>query len=624
VRLRLAGWTASGARLAAPARSAARALEEALGLVRGTVIDVPLPHPAADSLPQGEPPFSPPALVAVRPPYEVLLPAVRALWALTPDRPFTAIAANDAKPYVDPGGLAQLHGLMGPLDVGAVADWRDALFASVIVWFPAELDAGHELREALATGRPVVAPHSAIVRDHLRACGAPAYTFAGLHDPVGLAAALHAALADGGRRRVGECAAAAVRAESWESSALRIVDAVAPRPARSVPRARARGERLAVALIDAQGSDGGGERLLTEIVEGLCRHPSDPDVRLVCVDDPDVNFSPPLRRARELGATVIGVPREAAQERAGAALADADAGWQIWAQTTEPFDSPTPVVATIHDLAPVRFDVIGGTDPATAERIVRGWIATADAMTCSSHFIRGDIEDLIPEAAGRFTVIPLAAPRADAVPSPERLADVRRRYALPPKFLLSPAPRARHKNYALLVSALDRLRQAGSPVTVVATGSGTDHAYWGPDLIGLGYVPAADLGAIRALAGGVVQTTLYEAGSFPVFEAMLAGLPVACSNIPPLVEQLERDSAYAELFDPADPDQLAQALTAIWQPSPHAVRSFYENAERVGRRTWIDVAGDYLALLGEVARAGSGSRTSARLTLAPSPPGVEQ
>lgn len=624
-RLQLARWVASGARLAAPAASAARALEAALGLARGAVADVPLPHPAASSLPAPAATPPPPFLLAVRPPYEVLLPAVRALWALTGDRPHTFIAADDAKPYVDPGGIAQLHGLMGRQDIGAVADWRTVTFTSaVIAWFPAGLDAGFELREALASGRPVVVPYSPIVRDHLRACGAPAYTFAGLHDPIGLAAALHAALADGERRQVGERARAAVLAESWEPAGMHVIAAVAPRPVRSIPRPRARGERLAIALIDAQGSDGGGERLLTEIVEGLCRHPSAPDVRLVCVDDPDVNFSPPLRRARAAGATVMAARRSEAPELARAALAEADVGWQIWAQTAEPFASPTPVVATIHDLAPVRFDVIGGTDPATAERIVRGWVADADALTCSSRFIRDDIERLIPEAAGRFTVIPLAAPRAHETPTPEQIAVVRRRYALPAKFLLSPAPRARHKNYAVLVSALDRLRAAGRPITVVATGSGTDHAYWGPDLIGLGYVPAADLAAIRSLASGVVQTTLYESGSFPVFEAMVAGLPVACSRIAPLLEQLERDEAYAELFDPADPEELAVALTTIWQPSPHDIRRYYENAGRVGRRTWIDVAGDYLAVLEGAARARGERRAFARLDRAPNPPGLEQ
>jgi glycosyltransferase involved in cell wall biosynthesis len=276
----------------------------------------------------------------------------------------------------------------------------------------------------------------------------------------------------------------------------------------------------------------------------------------------------------------------------------------------------------MHDIAPVRFDVIGGSDPETATRIVRGWVATAAAMTCSSRFIRDDIADLIPEAAGRFDVIPLAAPRGDRTPSEEELAAVRARYALPAAFLLSPAPRARHKNYAVLVSALDRLRRAGTPVTVVATGSGTDHAYWGPDLIGLGYVPAADLAALRLLSGGIVQTSLYEAGSFPVFEAMLAGLPVACSRIPPIVEQLERDGAFAELFDPCDPDDAARALTAIWRPAPAAVRAFYENTARVARRTWIDVAGDYLSVLARAASGGSGDRRAATLDPAPDRPAV--
>jgi glycosyltransferase involved in cell wall biosynthesis len=101
---------------------------------------------------------------------------------------------------------------------------------------------------------------------------------------------------------------------------------------------------------------------------------------------------------------------------------------------------------------------------------------------------------------------------------------------------------------------------------------------------------------------------------------MVAGLPVACSSIPPLIEQLERDGAYAERFDPADPEGLAHALTAIWRPTPLAGRRFYENIARVRRRTWHDVAGDYLEVLNRAAAAGPSDRASARLDSAPSPP----
>ena len=384
------------------------------------------------------------------------------------------------------------------------------------------------------------------------ACGAPAYTFAGLHDPVGLTAAMDAALTDPRARRVAQSARGAVRAESGAGAGARIVDAVAPRPPRAIPRPRPRGDRLAIALVDTQGSDGGGERLLGEIVEGLCLHPSQPDVRLVCVDDPAANFSPPLRRARAAGATVVPVPREGAAEASRAAIADADVAWMIWAQTTEPFESATPVVATMHDIAPVRFDVIGGSDPETATRSCAAGSQRPRAMTCSSRFIRDDIADLIPEAAGRVEVIPLAAPRGDRTPSEEELAAVRARYALPAAFLLSPAPRAAQELRGARLGARPaaQSRHAGD-----GGGDGLGHRprLLGPDLIGLGYVPAADLAALRLLSGGIVQTSLYEAGSFPVFEAMLAGLPVACSRIPAIVEQLERDGAFAELFDPADP-----------------------------------------------------------------------
>ena len=427
-RLRLARWVASGARLTAPTPPAARALEDALELARGAVLDVPLPHPAASALPAAAPASPPPFLLAVRPPYDVLLPAVRALWALTGDRPYTSIAASDAKPYVDPGGLTQLHGLMGGKDVGAVEDWRDALYTSaVIAWFPAELDAGHELREALATGRPVVVPHSPVVRAHLRACGAPAYTFAGLHDVIGLAAALRAALTDGAARGVGDCARRAVLAEPWEPSA-----AAHRRRARSAAgaiRARAAGARRAPR--DRAGRRAGQRRRRRAPSHrdgpGSLRAPLPPRCPPRLRGRPGRQLQPSAAaRARGRGDGHGSAPRGRGGARArrdrGRRRRLADLGADRGAVRRP----PTPIVATIHDLAPVRFDVIGGTDPATAERIARGWVASAAAVTCSSNFIRADIEDLIPEAAGRLTVMPLAAPRADSAPSQEQIAAVRR------------------------------------------------------------------------------------------------------------------------------------------------------------------------------------------------------
>jgi glycosyltransferase involved in cell wall biosynthesis len=183
---------------------------------------------------------------------------------------------------------------------------------------------------------------------------------------------------------------------------------------------------------------------------------------------------------------------------------------------------------------------------------------------------------------------PLPVSRAHA-------AAVRRRFCLPRRFLLFPAVRSPHKNHMALQRALELMRSRGRPVSVVTTGAETDAWFHGPDLIGLGYVSDDTLRALYELSDGLVTPTLYEAGSFPVFEAMMVGRPVACSRIPPLVEQLERDGAVAELFDPNAPADIAAALQRLRGMGPlRRARVVRHNRTAVGRRSWADVADGYM------------------------------
>ena len=59
-----------------------------------------------------------------------------------------------------------------------------------------------------------------------------------------------------------------------------------------------------------------------------------------------------------------------------------------------------------------------------------------------------------------------------------------------------------------------------------------------------------------------------------------------------------------------------------WRRARAAVVAFYENTARVARRTWIDVADDYLSVLARAANAGSGDRRAATLDPAPDRPAV--
>ena len=160
-------------------------------------------------------------------------------------------------------------------------------------------------------------------------------------------------------------------------------------------------------------------------------------------------------------------------------------------------------------------------------------------------------------------MIPLTADsRAEPAGAEER-EYVRRRFGLPDRYLLSPAGRHLHKNYPVLHAALRILRREGRPITVVASGLATDVTYHGPDLIGLGYISARELQALLEQSAGIVQTSLYEAGSFPMLEAMAAGRPVAISRIPSVLEQIERLGLVAELSTRSIPRTSPRRYTPV-------------------------------------------------------------
>jgi glycosyltransferase involved in cell wall biosynthesis len=162
----------------------------------------------------------------------------------------------------------------------------------------------------------------------------------------------------------------------------------------------------------------------------------------------------------------------------------------------------------------------------------------------------------------------------------------------------------------VLAAACALLRDEGRPVTVVATGAATDLAFHGPDLVGLGYVSGRDISLLYDLCDGVVQTSLYEAGSWPMIEAMDALRPVACSRIPSIVEQVERIGLEAELFDPTSVEAVATSLAALWDgvsagTAPEAIAA---NAAAVRALQWSEVADAYLDVLeGAVDRHRTGA-----------------
>jgi glycosyltransferase involved in cell wall biosynthesis len=610
----LAAWAERGAFFIAPTVTAASSLRVVLGLPAERVHAVPLP------LPSGR---IPPAAsgtgtdVLAIPPinYSALLTAVR-LVGLADLHPRVLLADPAAEPVTRPGGLANSHDLLAGTEVVTVDDWRETVDrAGAIVTFSSEADDGCRLRELLATGLPVVMPQTSHARDHLAAVGAGVYPYLG--GSASLATAITAALRRDRGTDLEAAARDAVLNESWADAAsavyrvlmdsLKPARAVASHQNGSAPvEAQVTGERLSVCVLNPRASEGGGERFMRELVHAMAAHESAPRIKLVTQIKPFQPFDPGTKLLQGAGAEVRTIPTgpgASFDQIAATELEGFDLLYYSWPHMSDPIYTDKPIVCTWHDLNWKHFDVYDAAAKAELEAQAPRWIERASAFVHSSNFIRGEMQRYYGTPDEASHVIPLTAETPSAPATDEERAAVRRRFGLPERFLLSPAGAHLHKNYPVLDAALRVLRAHGRPIKVVATGEATDVRYHGPDLLGLGYVSSRELQALYEESDGVVQTTLYEAGSWPMWEANVVGKPAAISRIPSVVEQVERLGTVAELFNPLDPDDVAAALARVWDGSPATdPQTLAANAAAVASRSWNDVASDYLGLFAELRR----------------------
>lgn len=110
----------------------------------------------------------------------------------------------------------------------------------------------------------------------------------------------------------------------------------------------------------------------------------------------------------------------------------------------------------------------------------------------------------------------------------------------------------------------------------------------------LGFVPDERLGELYRSADVVACPSLGLLESTPTTleEAAAVGTPILGSDLPGARESLPDDGVHGLLCPPGDAEALARALERLLtQPRP---------APPVRIRTWDDVAGDYLALFGEL------------------------
>jgi len=196
-------------------------------------------------------------------------------------------------------------------------------------------------------------------------------------------------------------------------------------------------------------------------------------------------------------------------------------------------------VTTVHDTIPFRYPPSRALAPLMRQYI--GWMARHSTLVVTdSEFSKQSLQDDLGLPADRIAVLTLAIDHDSA----DRVRAERKRAcgdATPPvERVLFVGRDAPHKN-------LDRLRSIAQ----------THRAR-----IELpGVVPQPVLEELLASATLLVQPSLEEGFGLPVAEALAAGIPVAISTAPALLEITR--GAPVETFDPLDVDAIANSIDRV-------------------------------------------------------------
>lgn len=240
--------------------------------------------------------------------------------------------------------------------------------------------------------------------------------------------------------------------------------------------------------------------------------------------------------------------------------------------------------------------------------IVPMHLRLADHVVAISHDVANGLGQYYRLPSHKVDVI-YCAPQSvfDEPVTPGLIADVRRKYQLPEKYLFFVGILAKKKNLSTLIQAMHVLQQRGSdcPSLILAgrqyRQSDDSAIFQQIESLGLQsqvrYLGPVDGEDLRGLYGGataLVFPSLHEGFGIPCLEAMKCGLPVVAARSGAIPE-IVGDAALL-VDDPTNPQVLADSIQRIVHDASLRQELVARGRKRAALFSWQHFAGQLLAL----------------------------
>jgi glycosyltransferase involved in cell wall biosynthesis len=258
-----------------------------------------------------------------------------------------------------------------------------------------------------------------------------------------------------------------------------------------------------------------------------------------------------------------------------------------------------PFIVTMHDVQELHFPEFFSPETRLQRAdLYWGAISQASRVVVSFDHVKEDLLKYFGLPESRVVVIPVPygecgfadAPSTDSIEFAAKHRDLGRYY-------LYPAQTWRHKNHLGLIDAFERVcQQSSEPLSLVCTGvknefypeikKRIDRCSAGSRIHFLGVVPQEELKWLYRNALSVVVPSLYEAGSFPLIEAMQLQAPVLCASTTSLPSTIG-DPRF--VFDPRNIEQMADLMFKMAIDREYRQQGIYNSQLRMGALREINV-----------------------------------